>query len=87
MFKIGDIVEPLESSNQQYLTTTKHNQFIGEVVSVDKTFLTLKTISCKNRGEIGIRYRVECKYFELVKSNRTTINKLRGAKYENKRKN
>lgn len=82
MFKIGDIVEPLESSNSRYLITTKRNGFIGKVVSVYDNYLTLKTIEAIDGRDRGVKFNVCSKYFTLHKNNKTTLNRLRGRSNE-----
>ena len=84
MFKIGDIVEALESSNGEYDITNKRSDFVGEVIDTRVNYLfngyDIKVRITKNKreAEIGEKYWVEPQYFVLHKNNKVTINRLRG---------
>lgn len=84
MFNIGDIVEALESSNEEYSVTTKRNNFIGRVVDVRNDYFSwyneikVHVIENKKTYEIGEEYWVEPQHFTLHKNNETTIRRLKG---------
>lgn len=86
MFKIGDIVEALESSNGEYNITNKRSDFIGEVIDTRVGYffngysydIKVRVTKNKREAEIGEEYWVEPQYFVLHKNNKVTINRLRG---------
>lgn len=86
MFKIGDIIEATESSNEFYSSTTEVNKFVGEVTCVNANNISVKCVSSKVSVCIGRSYWVHSKYFQLHKNNITTIRKMRGLKWKREKK-
>lgn len=76
MFQIGDIIEGTEESNIEYAITCKNQDFIGKVVSVNEVNILVEIVNSKDIFEIGSRYRVHSKYFQLTKNNITTIKRI-----------
>ena len=62
--KIGDIVYPLESSNNHYSLTNKRRGWVGVVTEVEANCFTAVTIRYGNGNLIGQEYAyLSAKYF------------------------
>ena len=84
MFKVGDIIEPLESSNTEYSITNKKKQCICKVISIGEnnssieSYVRVMVVNNINKMCIGTTYWVKSKYFTSYKDNKITLNHLKG---------
>lgn len=57
MFKVGDIIECNDRSDNPYVYTTKGNHYVGRVVAIDSDgCLAAITLECYERHAINMRY-------------------------------
>lgn len=68
-FKVGDTVRANKLSNERYTCTRESLGFEGEVIEVQSDgIIRVKTTKSEVASEIGWKYRVLPKYFDLIES-------------------
>lgn len=78
MFKVGELIVGLESSDRRYIVTNQKSGFVGKVLISKPNDMKVEVIHSDTRKDcIGYRCWVEPKYFESLRSNVNTINRMR----------
>ena len=77
MFKIGDLIEGRKESARVYAVTTCRKNFVGRVLErYDDGEIRVEVIRSLEAIDIGVKFWVDEKYFQLCKDNVVTLKRL-----------